>query len=210
MSCGGLPFATVVVLAMLGCWELGQGVYIHANAWLAQYLLRDAWVPTLNGEGQAKPWPWADTWPVGRLTVPGKDIDLIVLAGAGGRSLAFGPGHLDGTPVPGQPGNSVISAHRDTHFRFLRHLKVNDGIHVQTADRKTHVFRVSGMGVVDAEAARLVLEGVASHLTLVTCYPFDAVVPGGALRYVVTAKYSLPSCLSTSPGKAKENVPEHA
>jgi len=82
-------------------WQLGQGSYIQAKAWLAQVLIKQAWARTLEGEAQAKPWPWADTWPVARITVPGRDIERFVLAGANGRTIAFGPGHVFGTPLPG-------------------------------------------------------------------------------------------------------------
>ena len=54
------------------------------------------------------------------------------LAGVSGRTLAFGPGHVDGTPLPGDPGNSVLSGHRDTHFAFLRELRSGDILLVST------------------------------------------------------------------------------
>ena len=57
----------------------------------------------------------------------------MVLAGASGRTLAFGPGHVDGTPLPGEHGNAVVSGHRDTHFAFLRDLRCGDVLEVQTA-----------------------------------------------------------------------------
>ena len=111
----------MALLASIGFWELGHGAWIHAKAWLAQLLLQRAWERTLRGEAAAKPWPWADTWPVARLRVPAHGVDLIVLSGVSGRTLAFGPGH-------------------------------------------------------------------APALVLMTCYPFDALAPGGPLRYVVTAR----------------------
>src|SRR5207248_2826247 len=77
-----------------GAALFGHGAYIYAKAGLAQVLLRRAWERTLAGERDVKPWPWADTWPVARLTIPKAGTDSIVLAGASGRTLAFGPGHL--------------------------------------------------------------------------------------------------------------------
>ena len=62
-----LIVVAVALLAALGAWELGHGAWIHAKAQLAQYLLQRAWERTLRGEPAAKPWPWADTWPVARL-----------------------------------------------------------------------------------------------------------------------------------------------
>jgi sortase A len=68
---------------------------------------------------------------VARLVVPSEDVEMIVLAGASGRTLAFGPGHLKGTPLPGQAGNAVISGHRDTHFAFLARLHLADEVDVE-------------------------------------------------------------------------------
>jgi hypothetical protein len=69
----------------------------------------DALVDTLSGGETVKPWPWADTWPIARLSAPRHGVDLFVLAGATGRTLAFGPGHVDGTARPGRPGCSHVS-----------------------------------------------------------------------------------------------------
>ena len=83
----------LVGLVIAGSWQVMQGLYIHAKAMLAQELLEYAWKQTQQGESRATPWPWADTWPVARLSVPSQNISLIVLAGDSGRTLAFGPGH---------------------------------------------------------------------------------------------------------------------
>ena len=82
------------------CWGVGQmarGAYIHAKASLAQALIRRAWGQSSMKGGPQKPWPWADTTPVARLAAPLYRIDLIVLDGGSGRTLAFGPGHVTGT-----------------------------------------------------------------------------------------------------------------
>ena len=85
----------------LGFWQLGEGAYIPAKAWLAQELMQRAWERAVEGSERPAPWPWADTWPVARLRALGGDIDLIVLAGGSGRTLAFGPGHLSASALPG-------------------------------------------------------------------------------------------------------------
>jgi sortase A len=180
-----------VLLVGLGVWQLGGGLYIHAKAALAQHLMEDAWDRTLAGEEQARPWPWADTWPVARLEVPQRGIDHIVLAGASGSSLAFGPGHVDGTAAPGQHGNTVVGGHRDTHFRFLEHLEPGDEVRVQAGDGSVTTYRVGGSRVVEHDRAGIELSTDTPQLTLVTCYPFDAVAAGGPLRYVVEAEVVL-------------------
>ena len=182
-----LLHAAALLLLCLGLWQFGQGAWIHAKAWLAQALIERAWSRTLAGEAMAKPWPWADTWPVARLRAPRLGVARDVLAGANGRSIAFGPGHLFGTPLPGQAGNSVVAAHRDTHFRFLRQLAAGDEFVVQMADGRRRRYRVAQSAVVDKRDLDPVRQGDGTRLTLVTCYPFDALRAGGPLRYVVTA-----------------------
>lgn len=170
-----------------GLWQLGQGVYIHAKAQLAQYLIADAWQKTLAGERAVKPWPWADTWPVARLNVPALSVDVYILAGANGRAIAFGPGHMHGTPLPGAEGNSVIGGHRDTHFAFLRALKPGDAITVQREDGQWRHYRVGEARVVDKREVHVARNDGATRLTLVTCWPFGALRAGGPERYVVSA-----------------------
>ncbi len=175
-------------LLLISALAFGQGAWIHAKAMLAQYLISDAWEQQLKGTSKPRPWPWADTWPVARLQAPALGVDQFVLAGASGRTLAFGPGQVPGTALPGEPGNSVISGHRDTHFRWLRILRQGDELRVQGMDGGWRRYRVRAGEVVRETDTRILQPAGRDVLHLVTCYPFDALVPGGALRYVVTAE----------------------
>ncbi len=178
--------AAVLVLLALAAWQLGGAAWIHAKATLAQHLIASAWEGTKK-DGARRPWPWADTRPVARLTVPSRGISLYVLAGTSGRSLAFGPGHVDGTALPGSSGNSVIVAHRDTHFAFLRNLREDEEITVEDTRGRLTRYRVREVAVVDKSQTRLLDPADSPQLTLITCWPFDAVQPGTAQRYVVIA-----------------------
>ena len=178
----------IALLAIGGTASFGRGVYIYAKAELAQVLLHAAWNRARETGVAARPWPWADTHPVARLTAPAQDADVLVLAGASGRTLAFGPGHLDGSAQPGDPGNAVITAHRDTHFRFLRLVAPGDELQVERADGGKRHFRIRGSYIADYRELHLPRDTAVPTLTLVTCYPFDALNPGGPLRYVVVAE----------------------
>jgi sortase A len=178
----------VACLLCLGFWNLGQGAYIPAKAWLAQELMQRAWVRGSHGEAQPVPWPWADTWPVARLSAKSGAVDLIVLAGGSGRTLAFGPGHLSASALPGEPGNSVIAGHRDTHFEFLRDVELGERLEIETIAGRHYRYVVVGIDVVDARRGSLLLDTDEAMLSLVTCYPFAAADAGGPLRYVVTAR----------------------
>lgn len=163
-----------------------DGAWIYAKAGLAQLLLHRAWRRTLAGETGVKPWPWADMFPVAKISVRGETS--MVLSGASGRTLAFGPGHLDGTAAPGSRGNCVLSAHRDTQFAILRDVRAGEVIRVETPDGRAHQYRVAATRVVDRRDTWILEPTATPSLTLITCYPFDAVVPGGPQRFVVFAE----------------------
>lgn len=179
--------ALAALLIAISAVPFAGAGWIHAKAVLAQVLLERSWQARLNGaeEGAAKPWPWADTAPVARLQVPRLEVDQIVLAGASGRSLAFGPGHLTGTALPGERGNSVITGHRDTHFNFIGELRTGDTFRVQRPDGTWARYRVSGGEVVDARTAQLVNTPDRLVVTLVTCWPFDSRDYNQPWRYAV-------------------------
>ena len=195
----------IVLLFALCLWQLAAAGWIQGKAIIAQQLLNHSWQKTLlkTEKSRAKankestdgnnisqpvyrPWPWADTWPVAKLIMPQHDIEQIVLAGDSGSSLAFGPGYsLAGAP-PNTAGTTLISAHRDTHFRFLAGVKINDSIYLQTPGH-TQRYQVYELKIVDSRSYRLQPSHHEQTLVLVTCYPFDAMTSGSTLRYLVFA-----------------------
>jgi sortase A len=183
-----VPALLVASVLCLAFWQLGRGAYIPAKAWLAQEMMQQAWRRAEQGETRPAPWPWADTWPIARLSAPGGDVELIVLEGGSGRTLAFGPGHLSVSVLPGERGNSIIAGHRDTHFRFLQHVRQGESIHVEMPGGRGHLFRVVDIDVVDSRRGSILLDTDTPMMSLITCYPFDAHDAGGPMRYVVTAE----------------------
>jgi sortase A len=189
--------AMVAALAIgLAC--VGHGGWIYAKAIVAQRLLGSAWNRVQAGDPDAKPWWWADTHPVAKLTIGPDARELMVLEGSSGRNLAFGPTHDPASVLPGQRGNSVMDGHRDTHFAVLKDLKLGDVLNVELADGRRASFAIVGLHVADSRRSRISLDSDVPRLTLVTCYPFDAIQPGGPLRYVVTADW-------VPPGHARIN-----
>ncbi len=90
-----------LLLVAAGLVLLAQAAWIPAKAALAQALLERAFARSLaEGTGQ-RPWPWADTVPVARIVFPGLNERYVALAGSSGQALAFGPGHVEGTPEAG-------------------------------------------------------------------------------------------------------------
>lgn len=175
-----------LLLALSACVPLGHAGYMNAKAELAQILLQHAWQQRLETGIAAKPWPWADMAPVARLKVARLGIDEIILSGDSGRTLAFGPGWAPSSALPGMPGISVVSAHRDTHFSFLRELQVGDRIEIENG-KGSRSLRITSMRIADSRQERIETTQDADALLLVTCYPFDALDAGGLLRFVVAA-----------------------
>lgn len=175
---------TAFVLLLSGSFLLADGCWIRTKAVLAQILLQHAWEETLATGKNTKAWPWADTWPIARLTMERLRIDLIILEGDSGEVLAFGPGHLQESSAPGWSGHCILAGHRDTSFQFLQDLRKNDVLSLQTSDGSVHKYRVNEMLTRRAEKLYL-QESDGEHLTLITCYPFSGLQSGADLRYIV-------------------------
>ena len=65
-----------------------------------------------------------------RLSIPKINLDAVIMEGTSHKSLTLGPAHLRDSAFPGDPGNSVLAAHRDTFFRHISELKAGDDIFV--------------------------------------------------------------------------------
>ncbi len=168
---------------------------MQAKAHFAQFLIQQAWQQTLIDQKPHKPWSWADTYPVAKLTLLAdggegkyrKSEPLYVLSGASGRNLAFGPATLDGAGLDAFEGSRVIAGHNDTHFSILNGIKPGQKINIQSADEHEQLFRVTSTQIVH-ESDVYQLEPIHSQqLTLITCYPFNRLESNGALRLLVKA-----------------------
>jgi sortase A len=107
--------------------------------------------------------------PVARLTIPRIHLDEIVLEGVGDDQLDAGPGHLPGSAMPGMRGNSVISAHRDRHFRHLDKVQVGDTV-VTEAGLARNEWVIVSRKVIGRETPAL-FQATEPTLTLTTCWP---------------------------------------
>jgi sortase A len=193
-------FTAPLLLALAGLVLFGQGAYIHAKAIVAQVLLERAFAETIASGRATKPWSWADTWPVARIEVKRLHAGAIVLAGSSGQALAFGPGHVELSPDAGERGVAVYSAHRDTHFRFLRDVVIGDEIVITRSDGRIFRYRADGTSVVRFDASGIDPFTEGYELVLSTCWPFDAVTPG-------PNRYVLHATMIGLPGAPDEQMP---
>jgi sortase A len=169
-----------------GTLMLGKASWITMKAEVAQVLLDRAFTQSLATGQPVKAWNWADTWPVAELRLPRLNARAIVLSGASGEALAFGPAWLAETAKPGERGTSVIAAHRDTHFDFLQHAKIGDAITLTGTNGLTYTYRITQTRIADATNSGITRHAPGFNLVLSTCWPFNALTQGKE-RYIVEA-----------------------
>ena len=178
--------AISLVMAAIGLVLVAQGLWMPAKARLAQILLERAFEQTIATGDNVKPWSWADTWPIARIEVKRIGANAIVLHGSSGQALAFGPGHIETTAQAGGNGTAVYSAHRDTHFAFLKEVVVGDDIDVTRRDGTLYRYRVTHFSVVHWDRSGIDPFAEGHNLVLVTCWPLTERFPG-PMRYLVHA-----------------------
>jgi sortase A len=122
---------------------------------------------------------------LGRIEISSIGLTAMILEGADEGTLRRAVGHIRGTPLPGQQGNVALAGHRDTFFRGLRKIRVNDEITLTTLSGSYH-YRVDSTKVVKPEETEA-LEDDGDILTLVTCYPFNF-VGSAPRRFIVRAR----------------------
>jgi sortase A len=115
----------------------------------------------------------AEGAPLGHLIIPEAGVDHVMVEGVGTGDLKKGPGHMPWTPLPGQPGNAVVSGHRTTYgapFWDLDLLEPGDDIFVETAVGR-HVYEVRELLVVAPTDVWVTDPRPGAWLTLTTCNP---------------------------------------
>ena len=190
--------ALAAILFLTGSAVMIGSLMIPAKARLSAVLIGRAWGRALAGDRDARPWPWMDSVPVARLEVPDLGKDLVVMRGVSGEVLAFAPGWHEGSDPPGSGGITVISAHRDTHFGFLRNLRKGQEIILTGTDGAARHYGVEDLAVVQEPEIRVDVSEKAGILLLTTCYPFAGWQPGGDMRFVVVARERVPPPLTVA------------
>lgn len=123
---------------------------------------------------------------VGRVDVPRIHLSAMIAEGATALVLDRAVGHLPGTALPGQAGNTALAAHRDTFFRRLGELEPGDVIRITDA-RAEYSYRVTFVDIVNPKETWVLQSASGETLTLITCYPFHY-VGAAPKRFVVRAR----------------------
>ena len=134
---------------------------------------------------------------IGRLEAPRLHLSVMVVDGDDDETLKRAAGHLPDTPLPWEIGNSAVAGHRDSFFRPLAGIKVNDRLRLVTAHGEFN-YAVSDVRVVDPDDLSVLAQNGHSSLTLVTCYPFSY-VGRAPKRFIVRADH-VPAELAKTGG----------
>jgi len=180
---------------------LGYCGYVVADAWVFQHLAAqsfEAQVQAHSNIREASPAVEQNTTAtqnvpavasdgsIGRLEIPDVGLSVMVEEGTDESTLQRAAGHIEGTALPGRPGNIGIAGHRDTFFRPLRNLH-RDNIITLTTLRGAYRYRVLSTKVVKPDDVSVLRADQQDILTLVTCYPFYFVGPAPN-RFIVRAE----------------------
>ena len=137
-----------------------------------QRVLEHAYAETVEAGTPVKPWKRSDVAVAGKLVYPRLRKSLVVVTTGSEEALKAGPSLIPDTAPIGAPGASVISAHRETHFAFLRHARVGDRIQAAGSDGQLRDYRVTTIEVIDVDDLTVPIGQSDSSLVLFTCYPF--------------------------------------
>jgi len=193
---------TIVGIALLGYVASQYWGMYHTQQKLAAEWERQA--ASMNTPGEAVIPP---DQMLTRVVIPKIGLDAIVVEGASRRDLSEGPGHMKQTAMPGETGNAVITAHRDTFFRHIYELVKGDRIQVRRSGR-LFTYEVTGKKVVMPDDVSVIRQTPNPQLTLITCYPVYYIGPAPK-RLVVFSKlvesteYGLPAKRAAQTGGAQ-------
>ena len=187
-------FLWVVALASIGFCSVAYGsAAIHQARQKAvlEALRANAAAPEqLTSAGQSSKLKVANDVLLGLIEIPRLDMASIVEEGVETSTLWKAVGHIPGTALPGEGGNAVLAAHRDTYFSGLGDLKVGDLVSFKSPTA-TYSYRVESTRIVEPDDAEVLKASTEPALTLITCYPFHY-IGNAPQRYVVTARQDHP------------------
>lgn len=176
-----LPYALMVIGAVLLVYVTVQ----YATMYSEQRRLAKEW-ERQNDPVVSATTPTALHDGLTKVTIPKINLDAVVVEGTNRKQLLLGPGHMKETAEPGELGNVVITAHRDTFFRHIYELNKGDNIEIRR-NGKLFTYEVTGKKVVNPDDLSVIRQGKDKRLTLITCYPTYFIGPAPE-RLVVFSK----------------------
>jgi sortase A len=165
-----------------GVFALAYCGYVMAAARSYQAIQRSRFENASHGEAHG---PVTEGNAIGEMEIQRLGLNAIFVQGDSPRILRRAVGHISNTPLPGEPGNVVLTGHRDSFFRPLREIQGGDRIQLKTPEGE-FAYQVDWAEVVSPNDVDVLRPSGENILTLVTCFPFYYVGPAPK-RFVVRA-----------------------
>lgn len=184
-----LPLIGIIfsfVLALSSVWQFTSSSLISLENMVTQGLLHTAWVRTQSSGHQVKPWPWAETVPIARLSIPSLNTRHVILDYANQHLPEVAIAHANSSIPPGELGNSILNVSQEGYESFLHLLKPGDALVLESVHSGLWRYRVSTIYVVEKTNTVLIEPSLNRRLTLVSCYRCNQ--QQSRLRYVVIAE----------------------
>ena len=182
-----LWLTAAVLLGLCAFVYLERNLYQAVQSWAFDRALQAS--PPAHGLGSAPgraAAPMPAGAPIGRIEIPRVGVRAMIVNGTAASTLRRAVGHIEGTPLFGGGGNVALAAHRDTFFRGLRNIRRGDTIEIDTL-QGVYKYVVDGTEIVGPNDTRVLAASARPTLTLVTCYPFNAIGPAPR-RFIVQAR----------------------
>jgi sortase A len=177
--------AAYYVLLAGGVFGLAYAGYIVADAHIYQ-TIEESRFESVSLSLSEETHPVIEGSTIGEMEVPRLGLKAIFVQGDSPRILRHAVGHISETALPGESGNVVLTAHRDSFFRPLRSIQVGDAITIKTLDGKFG-YQVASTEVVLPSDVQVLQPSSENTLTLVTCFPFYY-VGAAPKRFIVRAR----------------------
>jgi sortase A len=181
-----------------GILALGYASYVIADTHAYQAVQQSKFESLSHSEDRH---PVTEGSAVGEVKVPRLTLDAIFVQGDSPRILRHAVGHISETALPGEQGNVVLTAHRDSFFRPLRNIRQGDAITIETL-RGEYEYQVDWTEVVSPSDVQVLEPSGENTLTLVTCFPFYYIGPAPK-RFIVRAHQIRPSPAHPSTTEAR-------
>ncbi len=180
-------------LLLIGISLTAVNTYYYLQGYLSVQPVKTNFSPPVEvtEANSDKQWPIYEVKPsVGEkfaeLYIPRLEQVFPIYEGTGIEVLRTGVGHYIRSALPGEDNNTILSGHRDTVFRGLRHLKEDDEL-VVTTTKGTFTYKIHRIRIVEADDQTVMTPKPTATLTVTTCYPFYF-LGNAPERYIISAK----------------------
>ena len=172
------------ILCISAILILLKPVFFYTKSFIMQNKLRYEWNQTMENK-QINPYD-NSIYPIGKINIDKLNLSSIITSGDLEQSLEVSIAHIPNTSKPGQLGNIGLAGHRDTFFKKLKDIKINDIIEIEYLEGISE-YRVNDIKIIQPDETNYLYDKNKETLTMITCYPFEY-LGNAPLRYMVQAK----------------------